>query len=104
MDKMDKLDFVCRCVLKDMAKGDDWTKSYESLGAALTFGKPEDIPQWAPEAVLRIYDFCALFDAIEYTVAVYNISHEEQSKTAAKGLMMARVRKYLQDEKKKRKA
>lgn len=101
---MDKLDFVCSCVLKDMDNDKDWTKNYECLGAAFTFGKPEDIPQWAPEVVLRIYDFCALFDAIEYTVAVYNISHEEQSKTAAKGLMMERVRKYLQDEKKKRKA
>lgn len=101
---MNKLDFVCRCVLKDMDNEKEWTESYESLVAAITSGKPEDIPQWAPKAMLRIYDFCALFDAIEHLTAVYDISHGEQSKMAAKRLAMARVRKYLQDERKKRKA
>lgn len=101
---MDKLDFVCSCVLKDMDNDKDWTESYESLSLNALHGGLEGIAEMEPGVTERIKSFCALFDAIEHLTTIYDISHEEQSKTAAKGLMMARVRKYLQDEKKKRKA
>lgn len=99
---MDKLDFVCRCVLKDMSN--DWAESYESLSLIVLHGGLEYIAESEPGVVERINSFCALFDAIEHLTAVYDISHGEQSKMAAKRLMMERVRKHLQDEKKKRKA
>lgn len=101
---MDKLDFVCSCVLKDMAKDDNWTESYESLSLIALHGGLEGIAEMEQGVTERINSFCALFDAIEHLTAIYDISHEEQSKTAAKRLMRERVRKYLQDEKKKRKA